>query len=184
MLKYIPVQVGVIICLGMSYLGCGEEPVGAPCIPETDKGTFETTLVTGIKKVSIETGSVQCETAACITWTYKYTDSVDNPNIPPYDAHEDTQFKHSFCSCRCEDRDGHKADKNSDKYDDLCECPPNTRCVPVLGKEIEEAPEKIQGSYCIPKCIENICPASSTTERPACVPSKNSDEPWDWHCES
>ncbi len=89
-----------------------------------------------------------------------------------------TQEKYSFCSCRCKDADGNKYDSKSDKYDDLCDCPPNTRCKLILGKNIEKAPSKIQGSYCIPECLDQEC----TYENEVCSPSSDSKEPWKWKC--
>ena len=144
---------------------------------ETDNGAF-TEGITGTN-YAIETRSVQCETGICVTVT-KGTGSApdDEEGISEYEQWEDTEVKYSFCSCRCKDADGNKYDRNNDKYDDLCECPPNTMCEQVLGNNIADAPEKIKGWYCIPRCI--IVPCDDSDD--VCTPSSNSDEPWKWSC--
>ena len=172
--------------LGVAVIcsGCPEEMVGAPCVPETDKGEFNTTA-TGTT-YSIETRSVQCETRICLTKTDVVQDMTEckgsiandeNDVSDDVDACQDTQLKYSFCSCRCKDLEGNTLQSNPDKFDGvLCECPPNTSCEEVLGN-IKEAPEKVSGSYCIPNCIATPC-----EEDEECVPSKDSEKPWEWKC--
>lgn len=180
MLRGIAVAIAVALTAAVVGLGCAEEMVGAPCTPETDKGDFNTAIEG--TTYSIETRSVQCETRICLTKT------ALNENMPSgqsaagckagedLDSCENVQLKFSFCSCRCKDINGHTYQSNPDKYDYLCECPPNTLCEEVLGN-IEEAPDKITGSYCIPKCIANPCVTPEI-----CTPSKNPEEPWNWKC--
>ena len=155
------IRAAFILILGVWALtgGCREEMVGAPCVPETDKGEYNSDLQG--TTYAIETRSVQCETKVCVTRTEKLSD---------------TQLKYSFCSCRCRDLDGHTYQSDPDKYDYLCECPPDTYCESVLG-DIEGAPEKITGSYCIPSCIYSPCDPGKT-----CTPSSDSEEPWIWTC--
>jgi hypothetical protein len=70
----------------------------------------------------------------------------------------------------------------------LCECPPDTQCIGVL-KDIEEAPDMIKGSYCVPNCMakakecqpEDIDDDGEKENR-MCVPSSDSEEPWKWKC--
>jgi hypothetical protein len=151
-----------VLMLGASSFGCEVWMVGAPCKPETDKGIYTKGL--GDQTYAIETRSVQCEDNMCVTKTEVRLN--------------DDQFKYSFCSCRCRDKDNHKYDRNNDKYDDLCECPPGTVCSPnVISNNIDEVPDKLKGSYCIPECIANPC-----TEKEKCTPSNDSDEPWKWKC--
>ncbi len=168
-----------IVALGSIFgLGCDEWLVGAPCTPETDKGTF--TLGLQGENFAIETRNVQCQGSTpmmCVTATIEDKPANDTENL--YEKWKDTQLKYSFCSCRCRDAEGNKYDKNSDKYSDLCECPPNTVCKMVLGNNIDEAPLKIRGSYCIPRCIEEGC-----LDNEACTPSSDSEEPWKWQCRS
>jgi hypothetical protein len=168
------IAAGLLALGGILWLGCQEEMVGAPCVPETDKGEFDSTLEG--TTYSIETRSVQCETRICLTKTVVEESGdkcEDNPNL---DNCEGVQSKFSFCSCRCKDMGGNTFNTNPDKYDYLCECPPNTKCEEVLGS-IEEAPEKVTGSYCIPDCIATPCEPPEI-----CVPSKNSEKPWNWKC--
>ena len=168
--------VGGLVALGALGAGCQEAMVGAPCVPETDKGEFNSSLEG--TTYSIETRSVQCETRVCLTQTSPGTpNSACSGEDPDLEDCEDTQLKYSFCSCRCKDIDGNTFNTNPDKYDYLCECPPNTTCEQVLN-DIEEAPEKITGSYCIPQCIAVPCAG----ENEICVPSSNSEKPWQWKC--
>ena len=152
--------VGLLLCL----MGCDEAMVGAPCKPETDDAKYNPDAKT---TYAIETRSVQCETTMCVTKT----------EFRP--GQSSTQLKYSFCSCRCKDKDGHGYDRNNDKYDDLCECPPGSVCSPdVVSNNIDQVPDKLKGSYCIPDCIADPC--SGPTEK--CTPSNDSDEPWKWKC--
>lgn len=170
--------IAVIMTAAVVGIGCAEEMVGAPCTPETDKGDFNASIEG--TTYSIETRSVQCETRICVTKTELNSTSDNNPADckanPTQDNCEGTQLKFSFCSCRCKDENNHTYQSNPDKYDYLCECPPNTLCEEVLTG-IEEAPDKIKGSYCIPKCIANPC-----TSPEICTPSSNPEEPWNWKC--
>jgi hypothetical protein len=177
MLKGIAGAVALVLVAGLVGLGCKEEMVGAPCTPETDKGEFNSSLQG--TTYSIETRSVQCATRICLTKTERVGNLEDCKADPTLENCENLQDKFSFCSCRCKDAEDHTYQSNPDKYDYLCECPPNTLCEEVLTK-IEEAPEKIAGSYCIPKCIANGCPEQDDV----CVPSKNAEEPWNWKCKS
>ncbi|MBN2672288.1 MAG: hypothetical protein JXX29_11455 [Deltaproteobacteria bacterium] len=66
--------IGLIVVIFAS--GCKEEPVGAPCVAETDDRKFSTELLADGTKAdtitwSIETGSVQCATSSgiCLTQT-------------------------------------------------------------------------------------------------------------------
>lgn len=185
MYRWIATAMGVILFAGINFLGCAEEMVGAPCVPETDKGEFNASA--SGTTWSIETRSVQCETTNRICLTKTDADSPTAPATQVDDCKNDpnledcwdtsrVQWKFSFCSCRCKDVAGHTYNQNPDKYDYLCECPPNTKCEEVLG-DIEEAPEKIKGSYCVPNCISSACDEGSM-----CTPSKDSDKPWEWTC--
>jgi hypothetical protein len=181
----------LVACLSIAVLflaGCPEEMVGAPCVPETDKGEFNSTLKGST--YSIETRSVQCETRICLTKTELNTagttaectaclslSETNDDTGACVDECDSAQLKYSFCSCRCRDSDGNTFQTNPDKYDYLCECPPNTQCEKVI-EAIEGAPEKITGSYCIPNCIATGC--DELTE--LCVPSKDSEQPWLWKC--
>ncbi|MDD5305767.1 MAG: hypothetical protein PHU25_00460 [Deltaproteobacteria bacterium] len=111
---------------------------------------------------------MQCETRVCLTRTVFESNG---------------QQKFSFCSCRCKDSEGHTYQSNPDKYDYLCECPPDTVCLDVLSA-IEGAPEKVTGSYCMPNCIASPSVCDSATPPEVCTPSKDSTEPWKWTCET
>jgi hypothetical protein len=157
--------IAAIITVGLLFsLSCEEEMVGAPCEAETDDGTYDSQLQ-GVT-YSIEPRSVQCETRVCLT----QTEIIEG-------TQEDLQAKYSFCSCRCKDLEGHTFEDDPDKYDDLCECPPNTLCEQVLG-DIKEAPEKLTGSYCIPTCVTTGC----EDDKQVCFPSEDSEKPWEWTC--
>ena len=150
-----------VLTAGVFTLGCEEWMVGAPCKPETDRGDYTPNLTD--ETYAIETRSVQCETSMCVTKT---------------ELRLSGQLKYSFCSCRCKDKDGHSYDRNNDKYDDLCDCPPGTICsADVISNNIDQVPDKLKGSYCIPDCIANPCNTNET-----CTPSNDSDEPWKWKC--
>lgn len=143
---------------------CDEFMVGAPCKPETDPGTYYPNLTSDT--YALETRSVQCKTGICITKTERGNSS-------------EPQHKYSLCSCRCEDKDGNKYDRNSDKYDDLCECPSGSVCSRgVVNNNIEDIPETIKGAYCLPSCIAESCPQTGSE----CSPSNDSEEPWKWTC--
>lgn len=178
MCRWTKIIVAVVILSGLTGIGCEEWLVGVPCVSETEDKSFEPTLTQD--SYAIETRSVQCPglTTICITATQRLR-NADDTQTDPYEKNKDTQAKYSFCSCRCKDADGHKYDKNSDKYDDLCECPSNTSCQLVLGKNIN-APEKIKGSYCMPKCIADK--TKCLEQGKICTPSSDSDEPWNWKC--
>jgi len=201
MTKRLVVVVGALLLGYLALCGCQEQPVGAPCIPETDKGDFSASL--SGTTWSIETRSVQCQTepAVCLTKTEPLAADAAQvtacENAKPEDGNvlEEcwegqggvTQAKYSFCSCRCKDINGNTYNKNPDKYDYLCECPPDTKCISVLG-DIEEAPSKVKGSYCVPgcmaegKCYPNDDDGDGEIENYACAPSKDSEKPWQWKC--
>ena len=160
------------ILSGLLFLAsCEEWMVGAPCKPETDNGSFIQSL--SGDTYALETRSVQCETSICITKSEFR--SKDENGVP-------VQNKYSFCSCRCEDKDGHGYDRNSDKYDDLCECPSGSFCsTDVVSNNIEQIPDAIKGGYCLPNCIgdpNQYCPGPTKK----CVPPTDSEEPWKWQC--
>ena len=173
---------GVAVLLSnIVSLGCEEWLVGAPCVAETDTGEFVPLETEGATTYSLETRSVQCQGAnmVCLTTLHRDIDGYpDMTGANEYEQWLDTHVKYSFCSCRCKDANGNKYDRNSDKYDDLCPCPTRTTCVEVLGSDIE-APENVQGSYCMPNCVADptLC-----AEEETCTPSSNSDEPWLWKC--
>lgn len=180
MRRGIAIAGAVVLLLGVLCAGCDVWMVGAPCVPETDNGEFKTELADDT--YAVETRSVQCETSLCITLT-KQVKPVDASGDNIFEKYKDTQEKYSFCSCRCRDAEGHGYDQNSDKYDDLCECPTSTQCVSVLGNNIEDAPEKVKGSYCIPNCvIEGCAGMDNEGNRQKCTPSSDSEEPWKWRC--
>ncbi len=154
--------IGVVALIAITAaFGCREEPVGAPCFPESDDGSFKEQKGT---TDLIETRSVQCETRTCVTRTTSRND-IDN--------------KYSFCSCKCKNLEGHEVDKE----EDLCECPPNTRCSEV-SFPIDDTPDKVLGRYCIPSCIIEGCVDDSglLSENYQCTPSRDSDKPWNWKC--
>jgi len=181
MSRWIASAIAVIVTAAFVGAGCAEEMVGAPCTPETDKGDFNANIEG--TTYSIETRSVQCETRICLTKTETSADPAAEGSVAECEADptklencNGTQTKFSFCSCRCRDEGGHTYQSNPDKYDYLCECPPNTLCEKVLTG-IEEAPDKVTGSYCIPKCIAAPCFLPEV-----CTPSKDAEEPWNWKC--
>lgn len=191
MIKSIFVAASFAIVVGLFSVGCTEWLVGAPCTPETDEGEFNTGL-SAESTYLVETRSVQCKTSICLTKIQLYREEIEPDADNDFDRYCASQNKYSFCSCRCQDKDGNKYDRNVDKYDDLCECPPNTRCVRVLGDDIATAPDKIKGSYCIPKCIDDGCPqvrpitgpdGEKIQQRQVCIPSSDSKEPWNWKCQ-
>ena len=198
MAKWIVAALVALVFGSFLQLGCKEQMVGAPCVPETDKGDFAADL--SGTTWSIETRSVQCETRLCVTKTEPNPLVGEQTNACLAAKPEDgnvleecwegddgaTQVKYSFCSCRCKDIKGNTYNKNPDKYDYLCECPPNTKCVEVLG-DIEEAPNKVKGSYCVPNCIasgECYPNINGDGENFTCMPSKDSEKPWQWKCQS
>ncbi|MCP4604299.1 MAG: hypothetical protein GY847_27890 [Proteobacteria bacterium] len=189
MKKWIIIASAVVTVGSIIGLGCDEWMVGAPCVPETDKGEFRKEIAD--KNYAIETRALQCQgdtPMVCMTKT-KVRDSQrqaeEGEELSDFQIYEGrsgygTQTKYSFCSCRCKDADGEQYDRNSDKYDDLCECPPNTICESVLNKNVQGAPDNIKGSYCIPNCIADGC--EHHTQGEECKPSSDSEEPWKWHC--
>ena len=185
---------GLLVLL-IGVIGCKEEMVGAPCIPETDNGSVNL----GINGTtwSIETGSVQCATHLCLTQINKSTNvsgsrteaCKKDPTLKNCWMEKDNagtikegpvQLKFSFCSCRCADPEGHMYKDDHDKYSDLCECPPSTVCKEVLDP-IEGISDKLPGSYCVPNCIDEPCDTTNGEE--ICTPAKDSKKPWEWTCE-
>jgi len=170
--------------------GCPEEMVGAPCVPETDRGEFNI-QVSG-ETWSIETGSVQCATRICLTQVrvndlattaVREACKADPTTENCWDRENGpVQLKFSFCSCRCQDQDGNKLSDNPDKYDYLCECPPSTVCQEVMDP-IEGGSPKVPGGYCVPSCINTPCSTADDGTPEICTPSKNSEEPWKWFCD-
>lgn len=154
-------MLGFAILGCFTLLACAEEKVGAPCTPESDDGSFKDQL--GITDL-VEARNVQCETRTCITRT-------DNKGAVNGTLIVD---KYSFCSCKCDNAEG----SNADKQEDMCECPPNTKCETVDFPA--EAPEKVRGFYCIPNCIAEGCLGANEK----CTASNNSDEPWAWKCKA
>jgi hypothetical protein len=194
MTKWIAAALGALVFASLMQLGCKDEMVGAPCIPETDKGDFSATL--SGTTWSIETRSVQCMTRLCLTKTepnpYAAAQADACQAAAPGDqmaecwqgAGGTVQAKYSFCSCRCKDINGHTYNKNSNTNSNLCQCPPNTKCVEVLG-DIEEAPNMVKGSYCVPNCIasgECYSNVNGDGTNYTCMPSKDSKKPWQWKC--
>lgn len=194
MAKWIAAAVGTLALASLVQIGCEEEMVGAPCVPETDKGDFSASL-TG-QTWSIETRSVQCETRLCVTETKENPvassvkeECAADPSLESCWGEDGAvQAKYSFCSCRCQDVAGHTLNSNPDKYDYLCECPPDTKCLSIL-KDIEDAPDMIKGSYCVPRCMANdLCfpedvDGDGEVENRMCTPSKDSEKPWQWSCQ-
>ncbi len=183
MTKHTTLLVIVLVSALVSF-GCKEWLVGAPCVPETDLGTYQTTL-TGDVTYSVETRSVQCETAVCITSTT--TDQAnppetDNPELTTYQQYNGYQQKFSFCSCRCATDDGQVYDRNDDKLDDLCPCPGSSICERVLPMTVGVA-ENVAGSYCIPECILGGCLSAGESDE-TCTPSNDDEKPWAWSCQS
>jgi hypothetical protein len=186
MSKSIQIAATVVMIAGVFGAGCLEWLVGAPCTPETDEGVFNKDLAD--TTYLVETRSVQCKTSICLTKIKLNEGEISEEAESDFEKYKNSQTKYSFCSCRCEDKDGNKFDRNNDKFDDLCECPPSTNCIKVLGDNIEAAPDKIKGSYCIPKCIDEGCQEVRHTRdgnliRQKCVPSSDSEEPWKWKCQ-
>jgi hypothetical protein len=183
MMRSLCVRGTLVMVLCIASLGCDEWLVGSPCVAETDTGEFVPLENPGATTYGLETRSVQCRgdsPMVCLTATHRKAKWEQNAGAETeYLQWKDTHTKYSFCSCRCKDSDGNKYDRNSDKYDDLCECPWSTECSEVLGKDIA-APEKVRGSYCMPDCVadQKLCPHRG--ER--CLPSTDSDRPWAWKC--
>ena len=185
MTKYVAVIFGIIL---ITSIGCKEELVGAPCASETDQNIFSSKIAG--TTWSIESRTVQCDTTksnmVCLTKIEKNnnensTECVNDASVESCwgekDNYHPVQLKYSFCSCRCKNAAGKSVANDPDRYDYLCECPPDTVCESVLT-DIEDAPEKIAGSYCVPNCIATPC----ETAGEVCTPSSDSEEPWKWKC--
>jgi hypothetical protein len=127
----------------------------------------------------------------CLTTLTRYEEPEPNEDADnEYEQWLGTHAKYSFCSCRCRDAQGHGYDRNSDKYDDLCECPSGTRCVDSDFDE-DIVGENTLGSYCLPNCVANDMdqekagtgePCHEKEPELTCTPSSDSDEPWNWGC--
>ena len=154
-----------ILSVMLFLASCDSWMVGAPCKPETDDGTYIPNLTS--TTYALETRSVQCETSMCITKSEYRGDGVQN--------------KYSFCSCRCADKDGNGYERNNDKYDDMCDCPAGSFCSDEVVGNIEDIPDSIKGSYCIPNCIGQAGGECSGIDK-YCVPPTDSEEPWKWQC--
>ena len=77
------IAVATVMLVSFFGIGCEEPLVGAPCIPETDKGEFKPTL-TG-ETYAVETRSVQCETSICLTKTRKIGTPSEAEEISEYE---------------------------------------------------------------------------------------------------
>lgn len=128
--------------------GCGEPPVGAPCLPEkvpTD----------GFNKSEsyIESSSVQCETRVCMVYKLRGNPNPDTCIAEAADPCRDPDTQnvcqqrrcapasevkdHVYCTCRCKAEAGFAE----------CECPDGFTCEELL----EGGGPGVKGSYCVRK---------------------------------
>ncbi len=168
LVKDIVLRVSISALLAFEICACGQEEdseVGLECdMPAGfSKSDFDHVVN---ENYIIDSSSGNCDKGVCLTHTQqKSLDTVDT---------------HHFCSCRCEDADGHKYDSNNDKYDSLCNCPGGTKCRQVVASCLTNSDycpdgwETVEGAYCIPVCFDSC--------HGRCMPPSSSDEPWEWTC--
>jgi len=143
----------IVLAVGaLGAIGCADEGVGDPCIPETvpcnalgEKCGYKSS------ESYIEATSVQCKSRLCIVYKLDNKTNGAIPSDPrslcedqkqPEDGcvDNDALQKSVYCTCRC-DTGGVKSGI------DTCTCPDGFTCEPVLNL----GGSGIVGSYCVAK---------------------------------
>ena len=132
------------ITLALLAVGCGEPPVGAPCLPEkVPEDGFSAS------ESYIESSSVQCETRVCMVYKLRGDPNPDTCNpegscTDPETSNECFQQQcvpdsmrrdRVYCTCRCKAEAGFAE----------CECPDGFKCEELL----EGGGPGVKGSYCV-----------------------------------
>ncbi len=143
------VATSLVLCLG-----CGDEGIGDPCIPEDE---YETTFAGfSAEGASVESRSLQCKSRLClvnhfqgrVTCTYGQvgaSGACTTPDGLPVEVPVAPQLQERhpsdavYCSCRCDGPD------SSAPY---CECPEGFSCSELIP-DIPLASEQRSGSYCV-----------------------------------
>jgi hypothetical protein len=143
--------------LAFGAIGCAEEGVGDPCIPEaipydkTKAGTASGGYGFAASETYLETSSVQCRTRICIVRKLDNGTSNAVPADPrghtcskPRNAGNTTGCvtnealnKSIYCTCKCA----------GPETSELCQCPDGFSCKNVEG--LDRGGAGIQGSYCL-----------------------------------
>jgi len=142
-LKALPLITAVVLA---GLVGCGEPPVGDPCLPEKVPPD-------GFNKAEsyIESSSVQCETRVCMVYKLRGNPNPDTcipvtegsctdpemANICKQKQCADRELvkDHVYCTCRCKAEAGFAE----------CECPDGFSCEELL----EGGGPGVKGSYCV-----------------------------------
>lgn len=135
----------VLAVVAGALIGCGDPPVGAPCLPEDipDNGFNPS-------ESYIESSSVQCETRVCIVYQLNGDPREGcvetGPTVcPPEDencvpaipcASEEDVEDRIFCTCRCNAGDTGFAE---------CDCPSGFTCQDILDR----GGDGVRGGYCV-----------------------------------
>jgi hypothetical protein len=134
------------IALAIGAVGCTDEGVGDPCIPETIPCSTDGKSC-GYKRSEsyIEATSVQCRTRLCIVHQLDNQSETipsdprvtcDSKGDPEGCVPEEELLNKVYCTCRC---DGPKTSL------EFCDCPDGFDCEPILNL----GGPGIQGSYCV-----------------------------------
>jgi len=138
-----------LACLGA--IGCTDEGVGDPCIPEAIPCTADG-KVCGYKnnEAYLEASSVQCKSRLCLVYkldngTQMAVDSdprvTCDPKNPVEGCVSDKNLNDSvYCTCRC-------GTGGSKTKQELCDCPDGFQCRQVLTT----GDPGIVGEYCVKK---------------------------------
>jgi len=136
------------IVLTLVGVGCTDEGVGDPCIPETIPcDSTGSNCGYQASESYIEATSVQCRSRLCIVHKLDNGTGGLTPSDPrkictggdtdePDCVEEDALKNSVYCTCRC-------GLEGSDR--DFCKCPSGFSCEPVLTN----GPEGIRGNYCV-----------------------------------
>lgn len=147
----IRIAFAVGMALGLSAIGCADEGIGDPCIPETIPCNPDGTNC-GYKNTEsyIEASSVQCRSRLCIVYKIDNGTGGMTPSDPrtlctgkndKSGCLTNSQVLQSvYCTCRC--GSGGAATKQ-----ELCDCGDGFDCRPVLTL----GGPGIVGDYCVRK---------------------------------
>jgi hypothetical protein len=137
-----------LVALTIGAVGCADEGVGDPCIPETIPCSDAEGKQCGYRSSEsyIEATSVQCRSRLCIVRNLD-NESEDIAADPRTTCEEDNKdgcvtqeqvLDSIYCTCRC---DGPKTSL------EFCDCPSGFSCQEILNL----GGEGIRGSYCVRK---------------------------------
>jgi hypothetical protein len=144
-----------IALLSIAAVGCADEGVGDPCVPEAIpfNPKLQNTASGGYgfsaSETYLETSSVQCKSRVCIVHKLDNGSTTvpadprnhlcDDPLVTNKEGcvSNDALAKSVYCTCKC----------GGPKLSELCECPSGFSCTEVQG--LDRGGDGVRGNYCL-----------------------------------